>query len=247
MREENNILFQDILGYLIKRYNIIKPRTISCKEKDNILEIIFKDKESKLFFIKYSNKMKTISIQKLGNNYNDFYIIDDDIHISKRIYSNKKGITFEKIYPDEYEYNIINKNNKTYYDVEEKDYTKVHIDDNIYRLYKYHLTNDNLDCYITLKIPFQLYLSEWKLSNILLSKGENLDNIEDVLSYIEFALGEEYQNCFINICNTKTIKNENHSIETYDGIIKTTKTLLEKEKIEYKPINYNKVKRRVLE
>lgn len=247
MRKKNDDFFKNVLGYLIKKYNIEKPRIISYKKVDNAIELLFKDKESKIYSIRYD--INNITIQRLGNNYKDLYILEDnDIIISKRIYENKDNIVFEKIYPEDFDYSIVKHDNKTYYNISERDFVKINIDDNLYRMYEYHLINNYLDCSITLKVPIKQYLFENKMSNIILNKGNSLNNIEDLLKCLEFAI-EEYTNVFIDICNTKTLEKSNNTIDTFDGFIKTSKKVIEEERIEYNPINYinedNKIKRRI--
>ena len=240
--------FENILGYLLKRYNINKPKTIKSKTNDKSLETLFKDKESRIYFVNINLSDNKISIQRLGDNYKDcFDIVDDEIFIDRKIFK-EKDIEFQIIYPEELEYNIIKNGDVTFYDTREVDYVTNKIDDNLYRSYEYHFKNKNIECYININVPYNLYLRESHITKMLLKNGNKIKKIEELLSLIEYSIGEEYQNIFIKIKSVQKINTDNAYLETYDGIVRKNKTTIEEETIEYSPINYikedNKVKRR---
>ena len=241
-----NNKFQDVLGYVFKRYNIYKPKIISSKINNDSLEIIFKDKESKMYFINIKDEI--LSIQRFGNNYIDCYeIVEEDIFHSKRIYEDN-GNKLEKIFPDDLEYDIVKHGDVTFYEINEKDYVINKIEDNIYRFYEYSFKNKKITCHITLNVPYNQYLREEQMIKTILKNGNKVQNVENLLSLVEFSIGDEYQNIFIEIKKANKVSTDHEYLETYDGVVRKNKTIIEEETIEYSPINYikedNKVKRR---
>ena len=241
-----NNKYQDVLKYVLDRYNINKPKTIKSKINDSSFEIILKDKKERMYFINI--KDDNLVVQRLGDNYKDFYEINEnDIFLAKRIYY-ENGITFKKIYPDELEYDIVKRGDVTFYEINERDYVINKMDENIYHLYEYDFKNTYLNCNILLNIPFNQYVKEEKIIILMLKNGNKIKTIEQLLSLIKYSIGNENQNIFINIKNSNIIKTNQDYLETYDGVVKINKTIVEEETIEYNPINYikedNKVKRR---
>ena len=88
---------QNILEYLIKRYQIKKPKKIEYKEDYDYIEIVLRDKESIIYSIEYDYINNLVIVQIQGKNYKDCYEMGSDyITLRKRIYQKTLDTILEK-------------------------------------------------------------------------------------------------------------------------------------------------------
>ncbi len=225
---------QNILEYLIKRYQIKKPKKIEYKEDYDYIEIVLRDKESIIYSIEYDYINNLVIVQIQGKNYKDCYEMGSDyITLRKRIYQKTLDTILEKIYPNEFEYKVEKINGVTYYFEDKKEEKKLMINGFLWKELKYHLKNSYLNAFIELMIPMQNPCSEERMVETLLREDITISNVDDLISLLQESIGS--LDIFVRIKNIKVTEDTKNVLDTYDGIIQKRRKKIEEEKIEVLP------------